>query len=118
MQKLFLLTVLVFYLLFSFQPEFSVVKYELLGNDFSIEGVASWLYSQMLCQSFIFFLSSYLMTKVNDKDTQVLLKAIMLDTFISSCRFVIFGPWEPWFIAPITNSVPVIIVFTHYLKKK
>ena len=103
-----------FYVIFSFDLIIEPFNARLFANDFSEAGVADWLYFEIKINLFLICLGSCAVRFVNNEFIKRVFYAIIIDGAISLVRGLIFGYYEPDFIPPICNTIPLAIIFYSY----
>lgn len=104
-----------FYTLFSFKLEIGTFPAKLFMNDFSKEGVSEWFVYEITLNLFLIFIACLGFSHPNKFVRNVFI-AIGIDGVMTMFRFIIFGYYEPSYIAPITNAIPFsYIVYSYFV---
>lgn len=105
----------IFYTLFSFRLEIGLFNSKLFLNDFSREGVSEWFIYEITINLFLLFIS-ILGCSHPVKFVKNVFIAIGIDAVLTMFRFIIFGYYEPNYIAPITNAIPLsYIIYSYFI---
>jgi hypothetical protein len=112
-------TIFLFYLAFSFEIELPTIKAVLFHNDFSKEGVLTWLVYSIILNIFLIAIGFLAVEYVDKKFIKKVFIALIIDGIISIFRFTIFSFDEPFFIAPICNAIPLgYIIYCYFVYGK
>lgn len=103
-----------FYILFSFKLDLGTYNACLFMNDFSKEGVADWLFYEVCLNSFLILASVLGIKYITNEFIKSVFIAIGIDGVLTLFRFIIFGYYEPSYIAPITNAIPLSYILYSY----
>jgi hypothetical protein len=109
-----ILTIFLFYLIFSFEIELPTLQAVLFHNDFSREGVLTWLVYSIILNLFLMSIGFLAVQYVKEKFIKKVFIALIIDAIISILRFTIFSFDEPFFIAPLCNAIPLGYVIYCY----
>lgn len=102
------------YLLFSIEFQIQPFNAVLFGNDFSQEGVADWFVYELALNSLLIMIGVLGCKNVTNKFVKGVFVAVIIDATLTMFRFIIFGYYEPIYMAPITNAIPLSYIFYSY----
>ena len=102
------------YLLFSIEFQIEPFNAVLFGNDFSQEGVADWFIYELGLNCLLIMIGILGCKNVTNKFVKGVFAAVIIDAVLTMFRFIIFGYYEPSYMAPITNAIPLSYIFYSY----
>lgn len=112
--KYFLGLIIVFYTLFSVDPELPTLNFRLFNNDLCEFDVSSWLFSQLIAEMFIFLLSWQACANTSNRLIKSIFYAIMIDSAITAIFAILFGYYTSLSILLIRNSFTCLAMFYAY----
>lgn len=108
-----------FWALFSFNIELAPFNATLFSNDFMEEGVAAWLFYELTIYTFLILIGGVGAANCTKPFIKRVFRALVLDGVISIFRFIVFGYYEPSFIAPLCNALPLsYIIYSYFVYGK
>ena len=112
--KYFLGLIIVFYTLFSVDPELPALDFRLFANDLGEFDVSSWLFSQLIAEMFIFLLSWQACANTSNRLIKSIFYAIMIDSAITAIFAILFGYYTSLSILLIRNLFTSLAMFYAY----
>lgn len=112
--KYFLGLIIVFYTLFSVDPELPTLNFRLFANDLGEFDVSSWLFSQLIAEMFIFLLSWQACANTSNRLIKSIFYAIMIDSAITAIFAILFGYYTSLSILLIRNLFTSLAMFYAY----
>lgn len=85
------------------------------GNDFSIEGDADWLLSEIFENLFLIFIGCVGYRSKGNKFVNRFFLAVIIDGFLSIVRHSVFGFYEPFYMAAMCNALPLSYIIYSYI---
>ena len=112
--KYFLWLVIIFYSLFSIDPEMPEIDFQLFKNDLGQFDVSSWLFSQLIAEIFIFLVTWQACAIISNRLLKSIFYAIMIDSAITAIFALLFGYYTSVSIQLLRNSFTCLAMFYAY----
>lgn len=112
--KRFLGLIVVFYTLFSVDPEMPTLNLCIFNNDLGEFDVSSWLFSQLISEMFILLLSWQSCGITSNRLLKSIFYAIMIDSGVTALFALLFGYYTSVGILLLRNLFTCLAMFYAY----